>query len=77
MTIGYQDFLLPADKGLRVVELLKDAVPCQKRFFDSQLYFIREQMLELGVTIVSNTQIRDGASQESMAAAAPTLQHND
>jgi len=71
VTIGFQDFLLPTDKGLRVVELMKDAVSCEKRFFDSQLYFARSQMLELGMTIVSSTQIRKEANKEAANTATP------
>lgn len=74
VSIGYQDFLLPTDKGLSVVELLKDAVPCTKRFDDGQYYTTRPQTLELGVTIVSSAQVRNEANQ---ATATPALANHD
>jgi hypothetical protein len=68
VSIGIQDFLLPADTGLRVVELMKDAVPCEKRYVEGQFYVIRPQATELSMTIVRETQIRKEASNESARA---------
>lgn len=32
VTIGYQDFLMPADKGMRVLEAMQHAVACERNY---------------------------------------------
>jgi hypothetical protein len=57
VTIGYTNYLLPADKGMKVVELMQSAFECNERFGagDSQ-YEIREQP-RVGLEIVRPNQI--------------------
>lgn len=65
VTIGFQDYLMPADKGLQVVGLMKEAIPCDKRYDDSLSYVVSSKPHELGMTIVRETQVHKEASNES------------
>jgi hypothetical protein len=58
VTIGYRDFLLPADKGLRLVELMKDAIECEQGYDGSRTYFVKQEQPEIGMTIVRASQMR-------------------
>lgn len=44
VAIGYQHFLMPFDKGMRLVELMQHAVSCQQDWHEHQnRYVIGEQ----------------------------------
>lgn len=44
VTIGYQDFLMPADKGMRVLEAMQHAIGCQRNYdaIDGEAFYASE-----------------------------------
>lgn len=44
VTIGHLDFLLPADKGMRLVEIMQSAFSAEKRYGErAYAYYLGEQ----------------------------------
>lgn len=44
VTIGHQDFLLPADKGMKLVEIMQSAFSAEKRYGDrAYAYYLGDQ----------------------------------
>jgi hypothetical protein len=39
VTIGYQHYLMPADKGMKVVELMQSAFECEQRYEDRGMQY--------------------------------------
>lgn len=44
VTIGYQDFLMPADKGMRVLEAMQHAIGCERNYdrVDGEAFYASE-----------------------------------
>lgn len=55
--IGYMDFLLPVDAGLRIVALMQDAVPVDAGWAGDRTYRITAETIEVGMTIVKPSQV--------------------
>jgi hypothetical protein len=57
ISIGYQDLLMPADKGMKVLELLQSAVSC-KRTYEAGYAYTAEDQPTLGLELVKASQVR-------------------
>lgn len=58
VTIEYVELLLPADKGLKLVELLQHAVTCRKRYEEGGQTYTAEEAVPVEFTSVKLSQIR-------------------
>lgn len=59
VTIGYHKYLLPSDKGMKLVEILQSALQTEKQY-DSRLncvYYVGDQP-EVGLTLVKASQLK-------------------
>lgn len=72
LTIGYVHVLMPADKAMKVAELMQHAMPAERDFSGSgDLYVVQEQPLRVEFILVRPNQIRMPHG-ESMPAPAPS-----
>lgn len=62
VTIDYQEFLMPADKGMKVVELLQSAFKCERRYDErsDRKYYIGEQP-QVEFALVRSNQVAEAA----------------
>lgn len=72
VTVGYQSFLMPADKGLRVVELLQSAVECRERYDDREQFYDVEEQPRVILAMVKPSQVRQ-ATPETHAGSTTRL----
>lgn len=56
--IGYRGYLMPLDKGTKVVELMQAAFECEQRYEDGHTYLVGEQPSGVSLEIVRPSQIR-------------------
>lgn len=71
--IDYQEYLLPMDKGMRLVELMSHAVPCNLGYDESRTtYHPKKDAPEVSMRTVNPNQVR--AAREP---SAPLLLGND
>lgn len=68
LTIGYTNFLMPADKAMKVAELMQAAFECEKDFGDHDFLYHPKEQPRVEFTFVKPKQVRQPA-----AAAAPRL----
>lgn len=70
--IGYDTFLMPSDKGLRVVELLQSAVECREEYGNREyIYYVQDQP-RVSLAMVKPSQVRQ-ATPETHAGGRPRL----
>lgn len=62
VSIGYQDFLLPADKGMKLVELLQSAFQVEKSYANRTSYVVGDQP-EVELALVRASQIKQKTDQ--------------
>lgn len=58
VTIGYQDFLMPADKGMRVLEAMQHAIGCDRDYVGHDEQFIAKDQPRVEFSLVRADQIR-------------------
>lgn len=58
VTIGYQDFLMPADKGMRVLEAMQHAIGCDRDYIGHDEQFIAKEQPRVEFSLVRADQIR-------------------
>lgn len=59
LTIGYQDYLLPADKAMKVMTLMQGVVHCRMSFdHRPPLYLVGAQPVELELKLIQHSQVR-------------------
>lgn len=58
VTIGYEDFLLPAAEGMRLVQLLQFAVTCHRDFTDRDYRYTAGEAPRVQYTAVQPDQIK-------------------
>ena len=57
VTVGFQHFLMPADKAMKVVELMQTAFECEQGYQRSPTYTVGEQP-RIELCLVRPDQIR-------------------
>lgn len=57
VTIGYQDFLMPADKGLRVLQAMQHAIGCERRYDGRDESFFATDQPRVEYSLVRAAQI--------------------
>lgn len=66
VSIGYSYYLLPADKGMKLVELLQSAFECERSFGErSAVYEVGIQPEHVTLEIVRPAQIRQRPQPET------------
>lgn len=58
VSIGYRDFLLPADKGMKLVEILTHAIEVDKDYEDGGYVYTPQQPPEVQYSAVKTGRIR-------------------
>lgn len=57
VAIGYQTYLLPSDRGMKLVELLQSAVECE-RTYDIGFAYVPGDQPEVTYAVVKASQIK-------------------
>lgn len=65
--IGYSSYLMPADKGMKVVELLQSAVDCKKDYAERGYVYTVGTQPEVELALVRSDQVRAPAGQPGEA----------
>ena len=75
VTIGYEDFLLPAGPGMKVVELMQQAVTCHKHFEDHGYQYHAGDQPRVSFELVKTAHVRmpDGKAVTSARPVVPLL----
>jgi hypothetical protein len=56
VTVGFQHYLMPADKALKVVELMQTAIECERSYQHSTTYTVGDKPL-IELTLLRPEQI--------------------
>lgn len=67
VSIGYDSFIMPADKGMKVVELLQSAFKCNKDYAERGYVYTVGSQPEVELALVRSDQVRAPAEQSSSA----------
>lgn len=65
--IGHYSYLMPADKGMKVVEMLQAAFECRKDYADRGYVYIVGAQPEVELALVRSDQVRAPVEQPSEA----------
>jgi hypothetical protein len=57
VSIGYQDLLMPATEGMKLVELLRHAVECNRSYDRRETFVVSEKELDVRYCSVSANQV--------------------
>lgn len=68
VTIGYQEFLLPAANGLKIVQLMTGALQVDARYDKGRVYELRDEAVEVEYVSVDSRQVR---ARRSRGESAP------
>ncbi len=73
VTLDFKHYLIPADKGMKLVELLQSAFECEKTYEarGGYAYEVREQPEHVSLEIVRPGQIRQARPPGPRALPAP------
>jgi hypothetical protein len=63
--IGYSSYLMPADKGMKVVEMLQAAFECRKDYAERGYVYIVGNQPEVELALVRSDQVRKPVEQPS------------
>lgn len=58
LTIGYREFLMPADKGMKVLALMKGATECNRQYEQGDYVFEAEDEVCIEYRTVKAAQVR-------------------
>ncbi len=64
VTIGYQEFLLPAANGLKIMQLMTGALQVDARYDDGRIYELRDEPVQVEYTSVDPRQVRARRSRD-------------
>ena len=76
VTIDYNDFILPADQGMRLVELMQQAMRCREEYVDGRIYVLDAKPLDISMAIIRPSQVRPAPSNQD-DRRAPLLLGSD
>lgn len=57
LRIGFEDYLLDADKAMQAMKLLREAIRCEKRFEGRRYRYMALSRPELEVTLVDPSHV--------------------
>lgn len=65
LSIGYHEYLMPADKAMKVAELMQAAFNCRHDFDvkDGRVYRVEEEQPDVAFTLVRAGQLRMPAGE--------------
>lgn len=72
LTIGYQRYLMPQDKAMKVAELMQHCVTCQVNYDDGYIY-TPEEVPDIQFSLVRSSQVRMPVGEAAPAFAKPRL----
>lgn len=58
LTIGYQDYLMPSDKAMKVAELMQHAVECRSNFEGTGYVYTATDQPNVEFSLVRPNQVR-------------------
>lgn len=58
LTIGYQDYLMPPDKAMKVAELMQHAVECRSNFEGTGYVYTAKDQPNVEFSLVRPNQVR-------------------
>ncbi len=58
LTIGYQDYLMPSDKAMKVAELMQHAVECRSNFEGTGYVYTAKDQPNVEFSLVRPNQVR-------------------
>lgn len=74
VTIGYQEFLLPAANGLKIMQLMTGALQVDARYDDGRVYELRDEPVQVEYTSVDPRQVRPRRSRDESAQGPLALE---
>ncbi|CAM5521982.1 hypothetical protein [Eoetvoesiella caeni] len=73
VTVGYQNLLLPADKGMRLLELLQHSVECTIDFEGRGMTYCAGKQPRVEFSLIQPDQVRAPADGWEQPANRPRL----
>ncbi len=73
VSVGYSTYLMPADKGMKMVELLQSAFECKKDYADGRYAYVIGSQPEVELALVKKDQVRGAAGNPDDAPGAIQL----
>lgn len=67
VSIGHSDYLMPADKGMKLVDLLQSAFATRKDFGDRNYFYVIGDQPEVEFALVRPSQIRQQSADTNGA----------
>lgn len=67
--IGYESYLLDADKAMQVLKLMRESVSCQRNFTGRRMCYVVGRSPELELSMIQASEVvmpRDAAAIEDM-----------
>lgn len=58
LTIGYQDYLMPSDKAMKVAELMQHAIACESNFEGTGYVYTAKEQPNVEFSLVRPNQVR-------------------
>ena len=58
LTIGYQDYLMPSDKAMKVAELMQHAIECESNFEGTGYVYTAKDQPNVEFSLVRPNQVR-------------------
>jgi hypothetical protein len=58
LTIGYQDYLMPSDKAMKVAELMQHAIECESNFEGTAYVYNAKDQPNVEFSLVRPSQVR-------------------
>lgn len=64
VTIGYEEYLLPADKGMKLVELLQSAFKTERKYGGGGYFYYLGDQPEVVLTLVKASQLKQKTNDD-------------
>ncbi len=58
LTIGYQEYLMPSDKAMKVAELMQHAIACESNFEGTGYVYTAKEQPNVEFSLVRPNQVR-------------------
>lgn len=72
VSIGYDDYLMPANMGMKVVEMMQSAIRCERAYQqDGHRYRLKDGSVEVSYRSVSPSQIAWTLPESDSAPSGP------
>lgn len=73
LTIGYRDYVLPADEGMKIVKAMQSAFECEKHYENHQAYYEVGEQPNVEYMGIKPNQLRMPKAEVKPAKGAPPL----